>query len=68
MYVHPLHAWCLQRPEEGSDPLELEFQVVESYFVGLGTDLSHLSSPISRQLLAASFGLGHTYQGAHRRL
>ena len=27
VYVLHVHAWCLQRAEEGTDPLELEVQI-----------------------------------------
>ena len=36
MYVHHMHAWSLQRSEEGEQPLELELQTVVRHHVGAG--------------------------------
>lgn len=36
MYVHHMRAWYPQKPEETSDPLELELQAVVSRHVGAG--------------------------------
>lgn len=39
MSVYHLHAWCSGRPEEVTDPMELEPQMVVSRRVVLGTEL-----------------------------
>lgn len=39
MSVYHLHAWCSGRPEEVTDPMELEPQMVVSRRVVLGMEL-----------------------------
>ena len=39
MSVHHMYAGCPQRPGEGVDPLELELQMVVSYWVVLGSEV-----------------------------
>ena len=34
--LHQMHTWYLWRPEEGTDPLELELQTIVSHHVGAG--------------------------------
>ena len=36
MCVYCMHAWCLQRPEEGTGSLELKLQILKSHCVSSG--------------------------------
>ena len=35
VFVHHIHAWCPQRPEEGMKSLALELQMFVDYHVGV---------------------------------
>lgn len=51
MYIHHVCVCCLKMAEEGSDPLEIELQVVKSHHVGAGKWTQALGK--SSQLLIA---------------
>lgn len=34
IYIHNMHIWCIQRPEEDTGTLELEIEMVVGHHVG----------------------------------
>lgn len=34
IYIHNMHIWCVQRPEEDTGTLELEIEMVVGHHVG----------------------------------
>lgn len=57
LHVHHMSAWCLQRPEEDTGPLELELQMLVAALWVLGTESGLNCRAISLASCVLSFPL-----------